>query len=385
MPEPWSIQDNIMINSPELRKKCAQELLSAIDRAGKMAAFVGLDGFVDEIIHMVDSRQSAKAFTRIPTITKLAERIAAAANKSANIEMVTKMTKLGGNGPIMANALSSFGIKVTYVGALGFPNLHPVFQEFARKADVHSICEAAHTDALEFEDGKLMLGKMTQLNDVNWANIKANYGEAKFADKFNKCALVGFVNWTMIPYMSEIWEAMQKELCPKLTGPRRKMFFDLADPEKRSAKEIARALKLMKGFEKYFDCILGLNEKEGFEIAEVLGLEMKDHSAEGIAALAAEIQKQVKINTVVIHPVAFAAAASKDDVQVVKGPFCAKPLISTGAGDHFNSGFCLGKMLGFDNAMSLMTGVSTSGYYVRTAKSPNMKELSGMLTKWPKE
>lgn len=350
-----------------------------------MAAFVGLDGFVDEIIHMVDSRQNAKSFARIPTITKLAERIAAAANKSANIEMVTKMTKLGGNGPIMANALSCFGIKVTYVGALGYPNLHPVFQEFARKADVHSICEAAHTDALEFEDGKLMLGKMTQLNDVNWANIKKNYGEAKFAEKFNKCALVGFVNWTMIPYMSEIWVAMQKELCPKLSGPRRKMFFDLADPEKRSAKEIARALKLMKGFEKYFDCILGLNEKEGFEIAEVLGLEMKDHSPEGISALASEIQKKVQINTVVIHPVAFAAAASTGDVQVVKGPFCAKPMISTGAGDHFNSGFCLGKMLGFDNANSLMTGVSTSGYYVRTAKSPNMKELAGMLTKWPKE
>jgi sugar/nucleoside kinase (ribokinase family) len=374
-----------MINSPELREKCAQELLGAVDRAGKMAAFVGLDGFVDEIIHMVDSRQNADSFTRIPTITKFSQRIGAAAGKSANIEMVTTMTKLGGNGPIMANALSSFGIKVTYVGALGYPTLHPVFQDFAKKADVHSICEAAHTDALEFEDGKLMLGKMTQLNDVNWANIKANYGEAKFSEKFNKCALVGFVNWTMIPHMSDIWEAMQKELCPKLTGPRRKMFFDLADPEKRSAKEISHALKLMQGFEKHFDAILGLNEKEAFEIGDVLGLGMKDHSPEGIGALTAEIQKKVKINTVVVHPVAFAAAASKGDLQVVKGPFCAKPKISTGAGDHFNSGFCLGKMLGFDNAMSLMTGVSTSGFYVRTAKSPNMAELAGLLKDWPKE
>ena len=35
---------------------------------------------------------------------------------------------------------------------------------------------------------------------------------------------------------------------------------------------------------------------------------------------------------------------------MVDGPFTAKPLITTGAGDHFNSGFCLGRLLGLDNA-----------------------------------
>jgi len=49
---------------------------------------------------------------------------------------------------------------------------------------------------------------------------------------------------------------------------------------------------------------------------------------------------------VVVHPRAYAVAASADGVVMVTGPFVGKPLISTGAGDHFNAGFCLGKLLG---------------------------------------
>jgi len=70
-------------------------------------------------------------------------------------------------------------------------------------------------------------------------------------------------------------------------------------------------------------------------------------------------------------------------VDAVKGPYISKPRITTGAGDHFNAGFCLGKLLGLDNAMSLLTGVATSGYYVRTARSPSTTDLVGLLRKWP--
>jgi hypothetical protein len=114
------------MNTPELREQCAQRLLAGASTAGRMTAFVGLDGFVDEILHVVDKRDSADSFQRLATISQLAGRVAAAAGKSTNIEIVNRVTKLGGNGPIMANALASFGLKVTYLGNLGWPNLHPV-------------------------------------------------------------------------------------------------------------------------------------------------------------------------------------------------------------------------------------------------------------------
>src|SRR5438552_13986432 len=210
------------MNTPELRESCAAQLLDGQKRAGQMTAFVGLDGFVDEILHVVDKRDSAESFQRLPTIEKLAERLRAAAGKSTNIELVNRLTKLGGNGPIMANALASLGLKVTYVGNLGYPNLHPVFADFARRAEVYSVAEPGYTDALEFEDGKIMLGKHQSLKQMNWTTIKVRFGQDKFAARFSHSDLVGFVNWTMLTAMSDIWSAVLQELCPSTNSPRRK-------------------------------------------------------------------------------------------------------------------------------------------------------------------
>ena len=372
-----------MMEPAEFREQSAVRLLTMVERASRLRAFVGLDGFVDEIVHAVDKRDSAESYQRLPTITALSERIAAAAGKSTNVELVTERTKLGGNGPILANALARLGIKVTYVGALGYPSMHPVFNDFARHAEVHSVAEAGHTDAIEFEDGKLMLCKSVQLNDITWANIQARFGRDKFIEKFITADLVSFVNWTMIPFMSDLWAALLDEFCPSPMGARRIMFFDLADPEKRTAKDILRALGLIARFENYFDVVLGLNEKEAYEIGEVLGLNTSQQTRDGLARLAAQIQQQLPISTLVVHPVPYALAVSHGKVSMVDGPFIARPVITTGAGDHFNSGFCSGKLLGFDNEASVLLGVTASGFYVRSGQSPSIDGLVHLLRDWP--
>ena len=371
------------MNTPELRQRCAAALQAAAGRPAQLHAFLGLDGFVDEIFHVVDKRESAEKYQRLPLMAQWGDRIRAAAGKSTNIELVRQRIKLGGNGPIMANALASLGLKVSYLGNLGYPNLHPVFADFAKRAEVSSIAEPGYTDAVEFEDGKVMLGKHQSLREVTWTNLKARFGQDKFAERISAAQFVGFLNWTMYNAMNEIWTATLAEICPRLTGPRRTLFFDLADPEKRTPGDIAEALKLITQFEKYFDVILGLNEKESSEIGNVLGLDTKDHSPEGLVHIGEQIRARVPVNTVVIHPTHYALAVSAGDSAVVDGPFTSKPLITTGAGDHFNAGFCFGKLLGFANALSVLTGVSTSGFYVRTAKSPAISDLVGLLQNWP--
>jgi sugar/nucleoside kinase (ribokinase family) len=367
------------MNISDQRAQCAAALLANAGQASTLTAFVGLDGFVDEILHAVDKRDSAEVFLRLPTIAKLAERLAGAAGKSANLELVSQMIKLGGNGPIMANALASFGLKVTYLGVLGYPNLHPVFHEFAKRAEVYSIADPGTTDALEFEDGKIMVGKHSSLKQMTWENIQSRFGRDKFASKFGGADLVGFVNWTMLPYMSDLWEALLRDICPQMNGRRRTLFFDLADPEKRTREDILRALDLISKFEKHFDVILGLNEKEAHEVGEVFGLKLKDATPRSLADFCLDVAAKLKISTLVIHPVTYALAISNAKVDLVGGPYVAKPLITTGAGDHFNSGFCLGKLLGLDNAMSLLTGVTTSGYYVRTGQSPTIVQLANTM------
>ena len=372
-----------MMNTPELRQRCSTELQTAVGRASEIKAFMGFDGFVDNILHAVDKRESAEEYDAIPTLTRLADRIAAAAGRSTNIELVSQQIKLGGNGPIMANALARFGLRICYLGCLGYPGTHPAFADFANLAEVHSIADPGFTDALEFQDGKLMLGKHDALKQLTWDNVCSRFGRDQFADKLREARFVAFVNWTMLPGMNGIWAATLNDICPQLQGPRRRLFFDLADPEKRTDEDIAEALDLVGEFQKYFDVVLGLNEKESSEIGRVLDLDTNDHSPEGLAALGGRIQERLKVDTVVIHPVAFAVAATKGDSAVVEGPFTPKPLITTGAGDHFNAGFCLGKLLGFDNASSLLTGVATSGTYVRTGRSPGLADLVHFMQHWP--
>lgn len=372
-----------MNNTAELRAACAQKLQAQAAQTANLNAFVGLDGFVDEILHVVDKRENAEKYTRLPTIAKYAERLAGAAGKSTNVELVSQQTKLGGNGPIMANALASFGLKVCYLGNLGYPNIHPIFSDFTKRAEVHTLAEPGYTDALEFEDGKIMCGKLSALKQVNWENIKSRFGYDKFVARMQNAQFVGFVNWTMLTGMNEIWEAIQREVCPKLTGPRRKVFFDLADPEKRTREDILKALNLITGFEKYFDAILGLNEKEAYEIGTHLGFDTSNRTPEGLLKLATQIRERIAIGTVVVHPVSYALAVNAEESAIVEGPFTPKPLITTGAGDHFNAGFCLGQLLGLDIAGSVLTGVTTSGFYVRTAKSPTVADLVGLQQNWP--
>jgi sugar/nucleoside kinase (ribokinase family) len=367
----------------QLRQRCADALSSAPARTTNLRAFVGLDGFVDEIIHVVDKRESAASFQRLPTIAQLAERLAAAAGKSTNVELVTQRTKLGGNGPIMADALAALGLRVTYVGALGHPHLHPVFEPLAARAEVWSIGEPGHTDALEFEDGKIMLGKHAGLGDITWPTILARVGAERFAERFLGADLVGFVNWTMLPHMSDVWEALLAEVCPRATGARRTIFFDLADPEKRTAPDLRRALSLIARFEHHFEVILGLNEKEAYEVGAALGLDTTRRTPEGLGLLGREIQSQVAVTSVVVHPTAYALAVRRGQVSLVEGPYTEKPVITTGAGDHFNAGFCTGRLLGLDDAQALLCGVAASGHYVRTGASPSVADVAALLRAWP--
>jgi sugar/nucleoside kinase (ribokinase family) len=85
----------------------------------------------------------------------------------------------------------------------------------------------------------------------------------------------------------------------------------------------------------------------------------------------------------VIHPRRSAAAATADESARFSGPFVQQPKISTGAGDHFNAGFCLGRVLGLSLEESLCAGVATSGYYVREAASPTAAQLADFVAELP--
>lgn len=371
------------LNRQQVCELVSKKLSEAASRVPTIKSLVGLDGFVDNIIAVVDKRHDETSYEPVKTIEAFGKKVLNASGQSSNYELVIKQQKLGGNGPIMANALASFGINVTYVGNLGYPTIHPVFADFAKKAKVISIAEPGYTDALEFEDGKLMLGKHQSLGEVNWNNILSRVGKESFKQMLSDASLIGMVNWTMLPHMSRIWARLLDDVIPNVERHSRKLFVDLADPEKRTHTDILDALKLLTRFQDQVDVILGLNLKESVEIADVLGLPGQSDPEPHIESTAREIRAKLNISCVVIHPRRGAAAATVNDSASFQGPFVQHPKISTGAGDHFNAGFCLGQILGMSVVESLCCGVATSGYYVRSAESPTLPKLAEFIAKLP--
>ncbi|MFN4242911.1 MAG: PfkB family carbohydrate kinase [Tepidisphaerales bacterium] len=366
-------------------RSAARQLADA--RLDDVRVTIGLDGFVDEICDLVDTRADFRHYTPMDTIATFGRKVLAAAGHSSNYELVVKQMKLGGNGPIMANALAMLGLRVTYVGATGYPTRHPVFDDFATRAEVLGFSDPGHTDAVEFRDGKLMLGKLTPLAEVTWDHLVSRVGVELFIERVQAARLIAANNWTMVPQMTGLLEGIRDHVLPKLTGPRKIFFVDLADPEKRRREDLLAVLRVLSGLQPYVDVTLGLNLKESVQVAVALGLPVPGEPEKAVVELARSIRRTLSLHGVVIHPRASAAAAvaapGGDDVAHFDGPFIREPRLSTGAGDHFNAGFALGRILGATLAESLCLGVATSGFYVRQAASPTQKQLAHFVENLP--
>ena len=376
--------------SAEERSKIARDAAAGLRAAADVRppVLVGFDGFVDSIIAVVDKRADVDTYTAIPTIADFGARVSAKAGQSSNYELVTKLEKLGGNGPIMANALDAGGAAVTYIGALGKDALHPVFADFAARVAVHSVAEPGFTDALEFDDGKLMLGKYESISGLDFDAVVNAMGDGAFAGTVRNAKLIGATNWTMLNRIETVYRAVGRVLAETPGGsPRPYLFVDLADPAKRTDDDLRGVLRLLGELQTSAKVVLGLNLSEAGQVAKVLGLDATGGEA-GIAGTAAAVRGELGLTGCVVHPRRGAAAAFVDgdgaeEVAAFEGPFVAKPKLSTGAGDNFNAGFCLGLLAGLPLVQCLCTGVGVSGFYVRNARSPERGELAAFCEDLP--
>ena len=337
---------------------------------------IGFDGFVDEIIHVVEERQAIDRYTRVETIGAFASKIAAAAGLSANIEFFPTQTKLGGNGPILANALALQNHSISYIGAIGEGGIDPVFADFASVCKkVVTMAAPGHADALEFDDGKIICGKTASLPAVNWDKLLDLIDENELKDMIRESSLLGFTNWMELPNFNSLLLGFNKILAETKNRPA--VFIDLADPARRPTEEIKEVCNYIEKLQENADVIFGLNESESCQVAAVYGI-----NADGFAERAAAIQQKSRLCAVVIHPLAGAAVATKDGSWWIDGPYTKKPKLTTGAGDNFNAGFCNGWLSGLTPQECLCSGVCTSGFYVRNCRSPKRDELVEFMAKW---
>lgn len=360
-----------------MQERQINQIIEAVRTGTPQSCVVGFDGFVDEIIDVVRTRQDADSYERMEQMTELSDRIARAAGLSGGIEMVCRQTKLGGNGPIMAQALLAHGHSLHYIGALGKDQVHPVFAEFAsRCTSLISVADPGITEALEFSDGKMMLSRVAPMNDVNWVSLLRHLPVQQIEPMMRQAALIAFTNWSSLLRMNSLIEGVLNIL--EESPQRPWIFFDLADPRKRTTQDISEVLQMMTAMQGASEVIFGMNRNESDLIAQVLGIDVADIRERAVA-----IREQLNLAQVVIHPLEGAAVATIRGSWWVDGPYTPNPRLTTGAGDNFNAGYCHGILCGLAPEDALFCGVSTSGFYVRQMHSPDTAELAAFMQVWP--
>lgn len=337
---------------------------------------IGLDGFVDRVLRVVDKRLSPTEATYIHTLSEYGGRIANAAGLSLNVELVPVLQKLGGNGPIMAGAMACLGSTVSCIGAFGLPEPTPSYLPLLRRACLYTIAQHACTDAYEFDDGKLIASVLDPLNTLSWEKLSGTLGVEKLISLLDEAELVALNNWTMIPHMTDIWKHFQKEIFPYLNPRRRILFFDLADPSKRTERDLREAVETLRGFTRFGTVLLSCNRREAAILEELLKINL--HGNDPLET-ARKLRERMEIDIVSVHTLDAAYAVSTENAAYAPGFFVESPVISVGGGDHFNAGLAFGLLNSLSLKDALLLAGAVSGYYVRTGTSPERIDLASFL------
>jgi hypothetical protein len=344
--------------------------------AGKTVA-AGFDGFIDSIVRVVNYKNDAgTAFFK--TISEFGSYISGRSGSGFSLESEELVQKLGGNMPIMANALAGMGIGVNCVGAFGIPNVAPAFAGMHANCNLCSFTNPGFTTAMEFTDGKIMLAQMTDLNHANWDTIKQAVGLIKLREIVNNANLICLVNWSELDHSNNMWQGLLDDVLADNRFTQKQFFFDLSDCSKRSPEAITSAINLIEQFGTYGKVTLSLNRNEATILYKTI---VDDAPPADLQAMGNRLFTALNISTLIIHNSKISIAWDKEGTYISEPVFIADPKISTGAGDNFNAGYCMAVLLGLDADAALMLANATSNIYMNNGESPCIDALSEYFSK----
>lgn len=352
----------------------------------------GFDGFVDEIASLVEERRGFEAadFVPVHTLKRFSELIAGAVGRSSLREFVVRAVSAGGCAVNFSDGISSLlpgTIRVDLFATLGNP-VHPAFvptvaaveRTGGRCTSWGSAQGFGKTLALEFGDGKLMLSQTVVLAEFDERLVlKELASGTAFEEACSRARLISLNNWSLYPHMTKVWTTMREAVWSKQPKEGRSFFVDLVDPRTRSGKDVRDMLAELGAIDR--ECgkvILGLNVNEANAVASHSGIPTASSGddATAVTELAKKLANTVGISEISIHALHFAVSATRaGDAALLPTCFCSNPMKSVGAGDRFNSGYCLGEILGLSISDKVLLGNASSGFFVRNARSPTLGEL----------
>ena len=341
---------------------------------------LGFDGFVDVIFKVIRSKDDHRVTFFFKSINEFGRYITEKGEKNFSLELEEITTKIGGNMPIMANALAQFGSKQNCIGSLGYPSISPVFKQLPSNCRLFSFADPGLTKALEFNGNKILLAEIGSLNRIEWSAIKDVVGLDRMIDLYSGSDLICMLNWSELDNSTAIWKGLLTDVLQRLPQNHKRpiAFFDLADCSKRTEENISEAMNLLKSFSAYWNVVLSLNLNEATVVNNVLtGATYNESNVEKIGA---SLYARLQISGVVVHYSKQALYWDASGFHDKESFYIPNPTLSTGAGDNFNAGFCAGMLMGLNAETCLILGHATANFYMANGASPSITELLELLT-----
>jgi len=342
-------------------------------------ALVGFDGFIDTFIEMEDPASMAE----------FGPQVEQAAGISTSFPVRHEGDRFGGNGPLLAcglRALLGASSHLTYYGGLGRQEPLPVFAEALDGwvDRIHSFADPAHSDCLQFRDGKIMLSDLRNCAEVTWEALLARVGEGTLDEDLATTDCIAAVNWGKLPHAGRIWEQLAHRLeTLGRAGDRIPFFMDLAEFSFRAEEDKRGLQDTLRTIAARSTAILSLNLKEAWQLGEVAGARgVGERERPAVARLADDLRAWSAVDRLVIHPNDGALVSEAAGTVSLPGPLSRDPVRSVGAGDNFGAGILAGALHGLHGEALLLLGVLASGTFVRTGEFPQPEAVTRVLRRW---
>jgi hypothetical protein len=354
---------------------CRQALPPSL--ANRKVVF-GFDGVIDRIRTAVATRFDPDEYERMDTLEEFGTRIvdAASLDTSCSIEWFCERKRAGGHTAHLGRAMERLGHRPTIIGTYGTPPRETFTREY-EQTKLISLGSVPVTDAVEFDDGKVLLSDTRRLAKLDWNHICSAVELNSLAASIDRTELLGLGYWATIPQMPSIWEGLRRDLWPRLRDPPDRVLVDPADLRRLSSETLIQGVEPLSALDDTVPVTVSANRAEALRLANEL-----DADGESLADVAAALRDRLGVSEIVVHTVSESVLATADDRHQVAIPHVSEPEITTSAGDHFNAGLAIAELADVDGGARLVAGSAVAGWFVRNGHPPTYDELLGFVDRY---
>lgn len=337
---------------------------------------LGFDGYRDRVRKVLADRESATDYDTMDTMAEFATRLQNSVdlNNSASLEWTVVDERAGGHVSNAGRAYAAIGATPTLIGTFGEDE--NVFRRTLPEAELHSVGTPSVTDAIEFDDGKLMLTDLRSMSSLDWDTLTNRIGIETLTRTLKGAELLSTGYWATIPALPSIWRGLRTEVWPRLADPPSEVLVDPSDLRRMSPERVRDGHQELAALDETVPVTVSTNRAETLALAEMI----LDHHTDQLHELVGPLRDRLGITRLVAHAESVSILATPDGTYRCHPPHVESPELTTGVGDCFNAGYLSGQLLELSAGGSLLLANVAANSFLQTGSPPSQDALAAQLT-----